>query len=66
MGFNRKFYGHRIQLFLLYVLSIVSSVASVPIASYSVASSLYATLPATLTTVHFGGTSIHSLHNIHL
>jgi len=60
-GFNRKSYGHGILFFLLCVLDIASSVALVPIASYSVASSLYATLPVALTIMHFDGTSIHSL-----
>jgi len=36
-SFNRKLYGHGIQSYLLCVLSIALSVASVPTASYSVA-----------------------------
>jgi len=48
----------------LCVLSIALSVASVLIASYSVASSLYAVLPIVLTIMRFDGTSIHSLLNI--
>jgi len=64
MGFNRKFYGHGIQPILLCVLGIALGVASVPIASYSVASSLCAALPVALTIVYFDGISIHSLHDI--
>jgi hypothetical protein len=65
-GFNRKLYGHGIQSFLLCVLSIALSIASTPIASYSMASSLYAALPIALMIVRFDGTSILSLHNIEL
>jgi len=53
------------QSFLLCVLSIALSVASVPITSYSVASSLHTVLTVALTIMHFDGTSIHSLHNSH-
>jgi len=63
-GFNREHYGHGTQSFLLCVLSIAPSVVFVPIASYSVASSLCAALPVALTIVHFDGTFILSLHNI--
>jgi len=56
-GFNSG-----IQSFLWCVLSIALSVASTPIASYSVASSLYSVLLVVLTIVHFDGTSIHSIH----
>jgi len=59
-GFNRRFYGHGIQPFLLCILS----VASVPIASHPVASSSCAVLPVALTIVHFDGAPIHSLHTI--
>ena len=62
-GLIRKLYGHGILSFLLCALSIALSVASILIASYSVASSLYA-ISVVLTIVHFGGTSILSLHNI--
>ena len=57
-------YGHGIQSFLLCALSIALSVAFVLIASYSMASSLHAVLPITLTIMHFDGTSLHPLHNI--
>jgi len=63
-GFNRKLYGHGIQSFLLCAWSIALSITCVPIASYSVAMSLYAVLPVVLTIVHFDGTSILSLHTI--
>ena len=53
---------HGIQSFLLCVLGIALSVASVPITSHSVASSLYDALPVALTIVHFDGSSIHFLH----
>jgi len=49
------------QSFLLCVLSVALGVASVLIASYSVA---YAVLSVALTIVHFDGTSILFLHNI--
>jgi len=55
-----SFTGMEYSLFLLCVLSI----ASVPIASYSVASSSYAVLPVALTIVHFDGTLIYSLHTM--
>jgi len=64
--FNRKLYGRGLQSFLLCALSIALNVASVPIPSYSMASSLYAVLPIVLTTVHFDGTFIHSLYNSYL
>jgi len=57
-----EIYGCGIQSFLLYVLGIALSVASVPTASYSVASSLYASLHFALITMPFDGTSIHFLH----
>ena len=41
------------------------NVASVLIASYSVASSLYAVVPFALMIVHFNSTSILSLHNMY-
>ena len=44
------------------ILDIALSVASVPIAGYSMVSSLYAVLPTALIIVHFDGTSILSLH----
>lgn len=50
----------------LCVLGIALSVASVPIASNSVASSIYVVLLTVLTIVHFDGTSIDSLHNIQI
>ena len=59
-------YGRGIESFLLCVLGIALSFASIPIASHSVASSLYAGLLVALTTVHFDGTSNHSLHTSHL
>jgi len=52
-----------VQPFLLCALSIALSVASVHIASYSVALSLYTVLSVALTTVHFDGTFILSLHS---
>jgi len=52
-GLIKELYGHGIQSFLLCVWGIALSVASVPIASHSVASSLYAVLPVILTIVHF-------------
>ena len=58
------FYGHGIQSSLMCVLGLALSVASVLIARYSVALSLYAALTVAPTTVHFDGTSIHSLHSI--
>ena len=59
-----NFTGMEYGLFFC-VLSIALSVTSVPIASCSVASSLYAVLlPVALTIVHFDSTYIHSLHNI--
>jgi hypothetical protein len=48
------------------VLAIALSVASVPTANYSLASSLYADLPIVLTIVHFDGTSILSLHTTYV
>jgi len=65
-GFNRELYGRGLQSFLLRALSIALTVASVPIASYSMASSLYAVLPIILTIVHFDGTFIHSLYTSYL
>jgi len=62
--FKSFLYGYGIQSLLLCVLSIELSAATVPIATYSVASNLYAVLPIALTIVHFHGTSILSLHNI--
>jgi len=62
--FNGKLYGHGMQSFLLCDLSVALSVTSVPIASYSVASSLYAVLSVVLTIVHFDSTSILSLHTM--
>jgi hypothetical protein len=65
MGFyTGVLYGYGIQSILLCVLAVALSVASAPIADYSLASSLYADLPIVLTIVHFDGTFILSLHSI--
>jgi hypothetical protein len=64
-GFYRKLYGHGIQSFLLCVLSIVPSVTSLHTTDSFVVLGLYAVLPIALTIVHFGGTSILSLHTTH-
>jgi hypothetical protein len=48
----------------LFVLAIALSVASAPTVGYSPALSLDAPLPIVLTIVHFGGTSILSLHTM--
>jgi hypothetical protein len=64
--FYRKLYGHGIQSFLLCVLSVAMSAPYDPTAGYSMALSLYAALPITLTIVHFDDTPILSLHTIPL
>jgi uncharacterized membrane protein len=62
--FIQSLYGYGLQSILLFVLSITLSVASAPTVGYSLALSLDAALPIVLTIVHFGGTSILSLHTI--